>query len=50
MLTLSPYRIALGEDASATARDRLAALKELLELGLKGTSSYLERPAQLEFD
>jgi hypothetical protein len=41
-------RIALGQDASATARDRLAALNELLELGLKGTSSYLERPAQPE--
>ncbi len=41
-------RIALGQDASATARDRLAALKELLKLGEKGTSSYLERPAQTE--
>lgn len=41
-------RIALGQDATATARDRLAALKELLELGLKGTSSYLERPAHGE--
>jgi hypothetical protein len=41
-------RIALGQDASATARDRLAALKELLELGPKGTTSYLERPAQPE--
>jgi hypothetical protein len=41
-------RIALGQDATATARDRLAALKELLELGSKGTTSYLERPAQAE--
>ena len=41
-------RIALGQDASATARDRLAALNRLLELGLKGTSSYLERPTQPE--
>jgi hypothetical protein len=41
-------RIALGQDATATARDRLAALKELLELGPKGTTSYLERPAQSE--
>jgi hypothetical protein len=41
-------RIALGEDASATAGVRLAAVKELLELGLKGTSSYLERPAHSE--
>jgi hypothetical protein len=39
-------RIALGHDATATARDRLAALKELLELGPSGTTSYLERPAQ----
>jgi hypothetical protein len=42
-------RIALGQDATATARDRLAALKELLELGHRGTTSYLERPAQAEF-
>jgi hypothetical protein len=41
-------RIALGEDATATTRDRIAALKELLELGAKGTTSYLERPAQPE--
>ena len=41
-------RIALGQDATATARDRLAALNELLELGPKGTTSYLERPAQPE--
>jgi hypothetical protein len=42
-------RIALGHDAAATVRDRLAALKELLELGPNGTTSYLERPAQPEF-
>lgn len=42
-------RIALGQDTTATARDRLAALEELLKLGLKGASSYLERPAQAEF-
>jgi hypothetical protein len=42
-------RIALGHDAAATPRDRLAALKELLELGPNGTTSYLERPAQTEF-
>jgi len=41
-------RIALGQDATATARDRLAALKELLGLEAKGTTSYLERPAQPE--
>jgi hypothetical protein len=41
-------RIALGQDTSATARDRLAALKELLKLGPTGTTSYLERPAQPE--
>jgi hypothetical protein len=41
-------QIALGQDATATARDRLAAVKELLELGPKGVSSYLERPAQSE--
>jgi hypothetical protein len=41
-------RIALGQDQTPTARDRLAALKELLELGPKGTTSYLERPAQPE--
>lgn len=42
-------RIALGYDPAATTRDRLSALKELLELGPKGTTSYLERPAQPEF-
>jgi hypothetical protein len=31
-------RIALWQDATATARDRLAALKQLLELGAKGTA------------
>jgi hypothetical protein len=37
-------RIALGHDPTATARDQLAALKELLELGPRGTTSYLELP------
>jgi hypothetical protein len=41
-------RIALGQDPTATARDRLAALEELLELGPTGTTSYLERPTQSE--
>jgi hypothetical protein len=41
-------RIALGHDATATARDRLAALKELLELGPRGTTRYLERAGQTE--
>jgi hypothetical protein len=41
-------RIALGQDTTATTRDRLAALKELLKLGPKGTASYLERLAQPE--
>jgi hypothetical protein len=35
-------RIALGLDPTGTARDRLAALKELLRLGLRGRTSYLE--------
>jgi hypothetical protein len=35
-------QIALGHDATATARDRLGALNKLLRLGLRGTSSYLE--------
>jgi hypothetical protein len=34
--------IALGRDTTATARDRLAALGELLKLEKRGTSSYLE--------
>jgi hypothetical protein len=41
-------RIALGQNPTATARDRLAALKEPLGLGPKGTTSYLERAAQPE--
>ena len=35
-------RIALGQDPSGSARDRLAALKELLKLEKKGTTSYIE--------
>jgi hypothetical protein len=38
-------QIALGHDPTANARERLAALKELLNLGLRGTSSYLDRSA-----
>jgi hypothetical protein len=34
--------IALGRDTTATARDRLAALRELLKLEKRGTSSYIE--------
>ena len=34
--------IALGRDPTATARDRLAALRELLKLEKRGTSSYIE--------
>jgi hypothetical protein len=41
-------RIALGQESSATARDQLAALKELLKLGIRGTTSYLERPVEAE--
>jgi hypothetical protein len=36
-------QIALGQDPTATARERLVALKELLSLGQRGTSSYLDR-------
>jgi hypothetical protein len=36
-------RIALGQDASGNARERLAALKELLKLEQRGTTSYIER-------
>ena len=35
-------RIALGQDRTASARDRLAALKELLKLEHKGTTSYID--------
>jgi hypothetical protein len=35
-------RIALGRDTTATARDKLAALRELLKLEKRGTSSYLD--------
>jgi hypothetical protein len=34
--------IALGRDPTATARDRVAALRELLKLEKRGTSSYIE--------
>jgi hypothetical protein len=36
--------IALGQDANASTRDRLGALKELLKLGHSGTTAYLEGP------
>ena len=36
-------QIALGQDPTGTARERLAALKELVKLGQRGTSSYLDR-------
>jgi hypothetical protein len=41
-------QIALGQDQTATARDRLGALKKLLDLGLRGTSTYLEGGAEPE--
>jgi hypothetical protein len=37
--------IALGRDKTATARDRLAALRELFKLERRGMSSYLEASA-----
>ena len=39
-------RIALGHDPNATTRDQLAALRELLQLGTRATSSSLERAEQ----
>jgi hypothetical protein len=39
-------RIALAHDTSATTRDRLVAIKELRQLGPRGTTSYLERTGQ----
>jgi hypothetical protein len=39
-------RIALGQDPSGSARDRLAALKELLKLEQKGTTSYIESDSE----
>jgi hypothetical protein len=35
-------RIALGHDPSGSARDRLGALRELLKLEKRGTTSYIE--------
>jgi hypothetical protein len=35
-------RIALGQEPTGTARDRLTALKELLKLERKGTTSFIE--------
>ena len=42
--------IAFGQDPSASARDRLAAVRELLELGHRGKTSYLERPSAIELE
>ena len=38
-------RIALGHDPSGSARDRLSALRELLKLGVAGTTSFIEGPS-----
>lgn len=35
-------RIALGQDTSGSARERLGALQELLKLEKPGTTSYIE--------
>ncbi len=43
-------RIALGQDPSGSARDRLAALKELLKLEKRGTTSYVEGSAAADPD
>ena len=43
-------QIALGHDTTATARDRLAALRELLKLERRGTSSYIEESSAEEPD
>jgi hypothetical protein len=37
-------RIALGNDAHARTRDRLVALRQLIALGVKGETAYLETP------
>ena len=42
--------IALGHDTTATARDRLAALRELLKLERRGTTSYIEASSTDESD
>lgn len=42
--------IAFGQDPSANARDRISALRELLELGSRGRTSYFERPSAVEFE
>src|SRR6266516_6968415 len=41
-------QIALGRDPTATSGERLVALKQLLSLGLRGTSSYLDQSTEPE--
>jgi hypothetical protein len=39
-------RIALGNDAHARTQDRLVALRQLIALGVKGETAYLETPVE----
>jgi hypothetical protein len=41
-------RIGLGHDATATARDRLTALKKLVDLGFEGTTTYLDQSSETD--
>jgi hypothetical protein len=41
-------RIALGKDSSVSARDRLTALRELLKLEKRGTTSYIDGNPRLD--
>jgi hypothetical protein len=43
-------RIALGQDPTASTRDRLSALKELVKLGDRGTTTYLEAVRSIDRD
>jgi hypothetical protein len=38
-------RIALGHDPEATPKDKLAAVRELLKLEVRGTSAYIDGPS-----
>lgn len=42
--------VALGRDRTASARDRIAAAKELLSMGANAHTSYLEHRAQTDLD
>ena len=43
-------RIALGDDRHARTQDRLVALRQLIKMGIRGTTGYIETPSKERLD